>query len=126
MTPVLFLLLILAGGVGACVRYVVDSFIKSRTPDATFPWSTAIISVTGSFVLGLLTGLVVSRIASNDVSAVVGTGFLGGYTTFSTASYEAVHLVREKHYGAAFAYVFGILVAGIVVAYAGYRWGAAL
>lgn len=123
MTVGLFLLLCLAGGVGAVVRLVVDGLIKARTR-SSFPWSTAVINMTGSLVLGVLTGLVASRIASTDVSAVVGTGFLGGYTTFSTASYEAVQLVHEKKYGTAFAYAVGVLAVSIVLAYAGYRWGA--
>ncbi len=126
MTPWLFLLLVLAGGVGACVRYVVDGLVRARTGSDGFPWPTTVINLTGSFVLGFLTGLVVSRIASTDVSAVIGTGFLGGYTTFSTASYEAVQLVRHKQYGAAFAYAFGVLVVAVVLAYLGYRWGASI
>jgi fluoride exporter len=125
MTLGIFLLLAVAGGLGAGVRFVVDGFIRSRLTSA-FPWHTAIINMSGSLVLGIITGLVVSRIASTDVSAVVGTGFLGGYTTFSTASYEAVQLVREKRYGTAFAYSVGILVACVALAYAGYRWGATL
>ncbi|QCB93771.1 fluoride efflux transporter CrcB [Cellulomonas shaoxiangyii] len=117
-----FLLLVVAGGVGATVRYVVDALIRSRTTSA-FPWPTAVINLTGSLLLGLLTGLVADRIASDELSAVLGTGFLGGYTTFSTASYETVQLVRERHWGTALAYGVGILVASVALAYLGYRWG---
>ncbi|MCC2307571.1 fluoride efflux transporter CrcB [Cellulomonas chengniuliangii] len=125
MTPGLFLLVVLAGGVGACVRYVVDALIRSRVT-SSFPWPTAVINLTGSFVLGLLAGLVADDIASPAVSAAVGTGFLGGYTTFSTASYETVQLIRKKKYGVALAYGVGILVAAIALAFAGYRWGLSL
>jgi fluoride exporter len=125
MTLGIFLLLSIAGGLGAGARFVVDGLIRSKSETA-FPWPTAIINLSGSLVLGVITGLVVSKIASTDISAVVGTGFLGGYTTFSTASYEAVQLIREKRYGTAFAYSVGILVACVVLAYAGYRWGASL
>ena len=125
MTPGIFLLLCVAGGVGAGTRFVVDGLIRSRVK-TTFPWPTAIINMSGSLVLGILTGLVVSRIASTDVSAVIGTGFLGGYTTFSTASYETVQLIREKKYSTAFAYSIGVLVVSVALAYAGYRWGASL
>jgi len=125
MTPGIFLLLCLAGGLGAGARFVVDGLIRSRVT-SSFPWPTAIINMSGSLVLGILTGLVLSRIASTDVSAVIGTGFLGGYTTFSTASYEAVQLVREKKYGIAFAYSIGVLVVCVALAYLGYRWGASL
>jgi CrcB protein len=125
VTPALFLLLCLAGGIGAVLRLVVDGLVKARTRSA-FPWSTAVINVTGSLALGVLTGLVASRIADTDVSAVVGTGFLGGYTTFSTASYEAVQLVHQKRYGTAFGYAVGVLAVSVVLAYAGYRWAAQL
>ncbi|MBD7997578.1 MULTISPECIES: fluoride efflux transporter CrcB [Oerskovia] len=125
MTLGIFLLLAIAGGLGAGTRFVVDGLIRSKVKTA-FPWPTAIINMSGSLVLGVLTGLVVSKIASTDVSAVIGTGFLGGYTTFSTASYEAVQLVRQKRYGTAFAYSIGILVVCVALAYVGYRWGASL
>ncbi|WP_262851044.1 fluoride efflux transporter CrcB [Mumia quercus] len=126
MTFPLFLLMIVAGGAGASVRYVVDGMIKAKTSRSAFPWSTAIINMTGSLVLGFLTGLVVGDLASSDVSAVIGTGFLGGYTTFSTASYEAVTLVRERRYGLAAAYGFGVLAATIALALLGYVWGKSL
>ncbi|QMW66088.1 fluoride efflux transporter CrcB [Mumia sp. ZJ1417] len=126
MTFALFLLMIVSGGLGATVRYVVDAMIKAKTTHSKFPWSTAIINLTGSLVLGFLTGLVVSNIASTDVSAVIGTGFLGGYTTFSTASYETVNLIREKRWGLAVAYGFGILAAAVALAVLGYVWGKSL
>ncbi|QCX27827.1 fluoride efflux transporter FluC [Nocardioides jishulii] len=122
MTPGIFLLLICAGGVGAGVRFVVDGTIRSRVKQL-FSWPTAVINLSGSLVLGFLTGLVASGLASTEASAVLGTGFLGGYTTFSTASYETVQLIRQKHYGTAFVYGFGVLVASIALAYLGYRWG---
>ena len=125
MTLGVFLLLAVAGGVGAGVRFVVDGLIRTKVKTA-FPWPTAIINMSGSLVLGIITGLVVSKIASTDVSAVIGTGFLGGYTTFSTASYETVQLIRQKKHSTAFAYSIGVLVVCVALAYAGYRWGASL
>jgi CrcB protein len=123
MTVSEFLLLVIAGGAGAVVRYLLDAWIKAHA-SSKFPWSTAIINMTGSFVLGTLTGLVVSQLASTEVSVVLGTGFLGGYTTFSTASYETVQLVREKRYGTALVYGVGVLLVCVTLAYVGYRWGA--
>jgi len=125
MTPGVFVLVVLAGGLGACTRYVVDALIRSRVT-SSFPWPTAIINLTGSFVLGLLTGLVAANVASPVVSATVGIGFLGGYTTFSTASYETVQLIRKKKYGVALAYGIGILVVTVALAAAGYSWGLSL
>lgn len=88
MTP---LLIALGGGLGACARFLLDSLIsKLRAP---LPLGTLVINVTGSFLLGLLTGWMLAGGASEAVS-VAGTGFLGGYTTFSTASVEGARLAR--------------------------------
>ncbi|MHA7132436.1 fluoride efflux transporter FluC [Oerskovia turbata] len=124
MTPGLFLLLAVAGGLGAGTRFVVDGLVRSRVR-TEFPWPTAVVNMSGSLLLGALTGLVVSHVAASEVAAVVGTGFLGGYTTFSTASYETVQLVRQQRYGTAFAYSCGVLVVCVALAYTGYLWGAA-
>ncbi|MBD7980994.1 MULTISPECIES: fluoride efflux transporter FluC [Oerskovia] len=124
MTPGVFVLLAVAGGLGAGVRFVVDGLVRSRVR-TEFPWPTAVINMSGSLLLGALTGLLVAHLVSSDVAAVVGTGFLGGYTTFSTASYETVQLVRQRRYGLAFAYSLGILVACVGLAWAGYSWGVA-
>lgn len=126
MSVGLFLLLVLAGGLGAVTRYVLDGLIRARTGSRGFPWPTAIINVSGAFVLGFISGLAVARIADTDVVAVVCTGFLGGYTTFSTASWETVQLLRKKKYELAAAYGIGVLVVTVVVALAGYAWGRSL
>lgn len=125
MTPGVFLLLCAAGGLGAATRFVGDGLIRSKVKTA-FPWATALINMSGSLALGILTGLVLSNIASSDLSAIIGTGFLGGYTTFSTASYETVQLIRQRRYGIALAYSVGIAIVCIALAYGGYRWGASL
>lgn len=92
----------LAGGVGAVARFVVDALIRRRTP-AAFPWATLAINVSGSLVLGVLTGLVLFRGASTELVLVLGTGFCGGYTTFSTASFETVRLAQRGLWGQAVA-----------------------
>ena len=115
MTPGVFILLSLAGGLGAAVRFWVDGLIRSRLKTA-FPWATTIINVSGSLVLGLLTGLTTSHLVSGDLSLIVGTGFLGGYTTFSTASYETVQLLKQQRYSYAFISGVGMLLACVVMA----------
>ena len=99
MTPLLFALLALAGGVGAAARFILDGVIRSRLKTA-FPWATTVINVTGSLVLGVLTGLTAAHLLPEQLAVVLGAGFLGGYTTFSTASYETVQLIRQGRYGA--------------------------
>jgi fluoride exporter len=82
------------GGAGALARFVVDGTVRTRMP-STIPWATMLINVTGSFVLGLVTGLVADHGVAEAVSAAVGTGFCGGYTTFSTMSFETVRLLEQ-------------------------------
>ncbi|MCD1287525.1 fluoride efflux transporter CrcB [Brevibacterium sp. GP-SGM9] len=95
MTPLIFIGLAVAGGFGAAARMLLDGLIKSRIAGPT-PWGTIIINVSGSLVLGFLTGLAAGQILPQAWLLVVGTGFLGGYTTFSTASVETVRLLQER------------------------------
>jgi fluoride exporter len=110
------LLLALAGGVGAVARLAVDGTIRLRRSTA-LPWATVLINVSGSFVLGLLTGLVLHHVgpsgAGTDLKLVLGTGFCGGYTTFSTASIETVRLAQQRQ--VALALVNGVGTAGLTL-----------
>jgi len=116
VTPGIFVLLSVAGGVGAIVRFVLDGFIRAHL-HTKFAWATTIINVSGSLVLGFLTGLTVEHLVSTDISYVIGTGFLGGYTTFSTASYETVQLIKKGRYGESF--ISGIVMLVLALAAAG-------
>jgi CrcB protein len=89
-----------AGGIGAALRLILDGLIRARVK-STYPVGITVINVTGSFLLGLLTGLATSQLVSDQWHLVVGTGFLGGYTTFSTASFETVRLIEDRRYVAA-------------------------
>jgi CrcB protein len=115
MSLAVVLLLIAAGGLGAVCRFVVDGVVRSRS-GAAFPLGTLVINISGSLVLGLVTGLTVAQLFPDAVRLVVGTGFLGGYTTFSTASFETVRLVQERRLPAALLYGLGTLVATTAVA----------
>lgn len=81
-------LVALAGGLGACLRLLVDRAVSERTRR---PLGTLVVNVTGSFALGLA----VAALPAGELS-VLGTGVLGGYTTFSAASVEALALGRES------------------------------
>lgn len=89
----ILLLTCLAGGLGAVTRFVVDALVNRHLPATSLPLGTLVINVTGSFLLGLLTGLAVRHSGSTSaLTSIAGTGFCGGYTTFSTASIELVRL----------------------------------
>lgn len=92
----------LGGGAGAMARFVADGVIRSRVT-GRLPVGTVTINLTGSFLLGVLTGLVLYRGAPSTLTTVAGTGFCGGYTTFSTTSFETVRLIQQRAFGAAFA-----------------------
>ena len=77
-----------AGGVGAVVRYLVDGAVHQRIP-RTFPYGTLLINVSGSLVLGLVTGLLWYHGLPARARLVVGVGFCGGLTTWSTAAWES-------------------------------------
>nr|WP_218063182.1 fluoride efflux transporter CrcB [Arthrobacter sp. SDTb3-6] len=119
-----FVALAVAGGVGAVVRFVVDGLIRSRFK-TIFPWATFAINVTGSLALGVLTALAAGSVLPAGASLIAGTGFLGGYTTFSTASYETVRLMAERRHVASLANALGTLLVCVGAAAAGYWAGAA-
>lgn len=87
---------ILAGAVGALTRFSVDALIK-RIWSTTMPWATITINITGSFILGALAGAVIFHGAPTALQTIAGTGFCGGYTTFSSASFETVRLAEQGH-----------------------------
>ena len=115
MTP---LLIALAGGLGAATRLVVDGLVRRRVLPP-FPWATVLINITGSFLLGLLVGLG----PGDRWQDVAGTGFLGGYTTFSTASLETAGLLLDRRPLAALANGLGVLVVCVAAAAGGYALG---
>jgi fluoride exporter len=84
----------LAGSVGAVARFAADASVRARL-DTRVPVGTIAINVSGSLLLGILTGLVVFDHVASTVALVAGTGFCGGFTTFSTTSFETVRLLQE-------------------------------
>ena len=105
-------LLVLAGALGALLRYEVELAVRRRVGPG-FPLGTLLINVSGSFVLGVLVGLAAHRGVSSSVVTVVGTGLLGAYTTFSTFSVDTVGLVEHRRPRAAAANLGASLVLGL-------------
>lgn len=110
----------LAGGMGAGTRFLVDSWVRPRVSDS-LPWSTHLINVSGSLLLGIIVGIG----AGDSWHTIAGTGFLGGYTTFSTASVETVHLALDRRYGAAFINAVVMLLVSVAAAALGFAIGRA-
>jgi CrcB protein len=118
MSPVAWVAFVAAGAIGAPVRYLVDGAIGDRTSGA-FPWGTFVVNITGSLLLGFLTGLALYHGFPDTPRVVLGTGFCGAYTTFSTHTFETVRLLEDGAHGPALRNALGTLVAGAVAAAAG-------
>lgn len=113
----------IAGGLGAIARFMLDGLIRARLNrgrlSTMLPLGTMIINVSGSLLLGFVTGLVLFHAVPSDLQLVVGTGFLGGYTTFSTASFETARLIQERQFVAALVNGVGMLLLAVAAAVAG-------
>lgn len=116
MSPILFAAASLAGGVGAALRYFVDLGV-ARLVGTRFPWGILLVNISGSFALGLVLALL------PDTAFVLGAGFLGGYTTFSTAMFDTVALWRNGARGASALNLVGTFVLTVLAALAGLALG---
>lgn len=106
------------GGLGAVGRYAIS--LAMPTESRVFPWGTFLINISGSAVLGFILILVIEQFPRGRLARpVIGTGFLGAYTTFSTFTVEAVQLIRDGRLDTAAAYVFGSMFAGLLAVWIG-------
>ena len=111
MSVLELVLVAVGGGVGAALRFLLDGVVKARVTG--FPVGTLVINVSGSLVLGLLTGLGEAGTVPLPAVTVLGTGMMGGYTTFSTASVETVQLLRSGNLRLAVLNGLGMLVVSV-------------
>ena len=112
-------LVALGGAVGAPLRYLTDLVVQSRR-DTVFPWGTLTVNVIGSLLLGALAAGTAHAGLPDRVLTLVGTGFCGALTTFSTWSFETIRLVEDGAWVEALANVTLTLVAGLVAVVAGW------
>lgn len=108
MSAVLVLGVAAGGAAGAAARFALDGALTSRR-SGTFPLATLLINVTGSALLGVLTGLVLFQHLPDGWRVVLGTGFCGGFTTFSTVSVASVRLTQNHQPALAALNVLGTL-----------------
>ncbi len=119
------LLVLIGGALGAPVRYVVDLMVQSRH-DSVLPWGTFAVNAAGSLVLGATAGGVAAAGGPHWLLTLVGTGFCGALTTFSTFSFETVRLAEEGALAAAVVNVAGSVVVGAAACAAGWSVATAL
>jgi fluoride exporter len=109
VSPLAWAGFVAAAAVGAPLRYVVDSYVGNRA-EGVFPWGTFLVNASGSFALGVLTGLALYHAFPKTPKVILGTGFCGAYTTFSTFTFETIRLVEEGAAGEALANILSTLV----------------
>jgi len=104
--------------VGGAARFALSSVIQQRA--GAFPLGTLVVNITGSLILGFLMRYALgSTSVSAETRALLTTGFCGGYTTFSTFSYETISLVQDGDYGRAATYAVVSVVASLVATFLG-------
>ena len=108
------IVIIIGAAIGAPVRYLLDRAVQARH-ESLFPWGTLTVNVIGSFVLGVLAGANTAGV----VTSLVGTGFCGALTTYSTFGYETVRLLQEGARKLAVLNAFTSIAAGLIAAYFG-------
>ncbi|MCI0488181.1 MAG: fluoride efflux transporter CrcB [Blastocatellia bacterium] len=121
------LLVVLGGAFGTGFRYLLSSLIYSFVKEPSFPYANLVINVSGSFLIGLLAELFEARLlVSPSMRVALLTGVLGGYTTFSSFSFETYSLLRDGETGFALLNVSMSVVLGLAAVWAGIRVAQAL
>jgi CrcB protein len=120
-----FLVVFVGAGLGGVARHLIGHWVQGSA-GADFPWGTLLINVTGSAALTFVYGLLESTAAPPEWRAFLGIGLLGGYTTFSTFSYETVRLVQDGAWDRALLYVLGSVMLSLGGAILGFGLASAL
>lgn len=113
------LVIFVGAGMGGLARYAVTAWVQSAA--GGFPWGTLVINVTGSLLLTFVYGILEGTTAAPEWRAFLGIGVLGGFTTFSAFSYEAVRLLEDSDWRRALLYIAGSVVLSLGAAILGFR-----
>lgn len=92
-----FMYIILGGGTGALVRYLLSTFIQNSS-NKIFPFGTLVVNLTGCFLIGFLFALSEKFTISSNIRLFLFVGLLGGYTTFSSFGLETFNLLKQLEY----------------------------
>jgi CrcB protein len=114
----ILLLIALGGAVGSLLRYLVGGAIQ-RSSASGFPVGTMFVNVVGCFLVGVFVRFLLNMQTSVELRALLIVGFCGGFTTFSTFSYETVGLLEGGEYVRATTYVLGSLLLCVTATFAG-------
>jgi fluoride exporter len=109
------LLVGLGGGIGSILRYLLQ-----RSLNATYPWGTFAVNILGCLLIGLLWGLFTKQIDEQKRLLLV-TGLCGGFTTFSSFTYEGVQMMMDDRWVTFIFYTAGSVVLGLIATYFGFK-----
>ncbi|CAN5405935.1 fluoride efflux transporter CrcB [soil metagenome] len=115
-----YLLVFIGGGLGSLARYALGNTLLKYI-HSIFPWSTLTINILASFILGLLAGFMFLSPGQNDTQRLLlGVGFCGGFSTFSTFTLESFELIKDGNIGTALLYMFASIAVCLLAFYAAY------
>ncbi|WP_102958498.1 fluoride efflux transporter CrcB [Mangrovicella endophytica] len=113
------LLVAVGGAVGSVARHLV-SVASTRIAGSAFPWGTMTVNIVGSFLMGIFIEVLARRLGgSAELRLLVATGFLGGFTTFSSLTLDAAVIFERGEVITALAYVAASVIIGLAALFAG-------
>ena len=116
----------LGGFAGSIARYLAYILIDKRFP-SSYPISTLSVNIIGSFILGIITGVLLKTTMTSDAARLfLAVGFCGSFTTFSTFAYENLFLINQKMSSVAIIYISASLILGLLAVFAGHWAGKAI
>ena len=113
-----FLLVGIGGFLGSYSRYIMSYYIEQKLL-SSFPYGTFFVNIAGCFIIGLLFGFSFRFNLKPEIRLLLATGFCGGFTTFSTFSYEGIALLQDAQIWYGFLYAFSSLLAGFLAVWLG-------
>ncbi|MBS1916976.1 MAG: fluoride efflux transporter CrcB [Bacteroidetes bacterium] len=114
----LFLIIATGSGIGGVLRYAMQSYVYKLYP-FSFPLGTFLVNITGCFLIGVFFALTEKNLLSSEIKLFLITGICGGFTTFSSFSYDNIILLRAGNYFYFFLYTFGSVLLGLLATYLG-------
>lgn len=112
----------IGGFVGSVLRYLI-SYYMNVSWSTVYPFGTFTVNLAGSFLIGIIIAAVLTENLSQQGRLLLATGFCGGFTTFSTFSFEFFSLLQNGHAGYAFLYAASSLVLGFLFVWLGFSLG---
>ncbi len=107
--------IVIGGGIGSVLRFILSRWIQDRTQTAFFPWGILSVNLIGCLLIGILFGIFVENMNTGPIfRAGIFIGLLGGFTTFSSFSLDAISLLYSGAYGAATLYIIISVFLGIL------------